>query len=261
MSVGHDSPSVTGTAVRLGVVGATVSLQVVVLWWALASPGTLPSGGNVAVIGLAVVSAAVLAVDARATRQEATASWWRPDWRQWALGGLFPGPNAGVFLGYLLRRHEAATAQEPSGYWKPSLVAGVVLTTVGSVLTNTVFDPQALSPLGAVVLVAVLVAVGFTFVAAFYDIQYVALAREAAGQQWFADGYHWLAPVGFPIPGRIFFLAIYVFRRRLLLGRIAQDRDIDSLPTGVGTDDKDTGTDTDDSDGPATLPVGGDDRA
>lgn len=235
---------------RLAAIGAFAALQAVLLAWALARPDTVPPGADLSILLLTVVVAAVFALDARRTAaREGGDSWWRPDWRQWAVAGLFPGANAGVFLGYLLRRREAARADEPSGYWKRPLVLGVVATTLGSLASRQYFDPAALSPPGAVVLVGVLVLVGFTFVAAYYDLQYVSLARSAAGDEWLADGIYWLAVLGFPIPGRVFFLAIYVFRRRLMLGRVADGADIETLPTGVGPsdaagDDEDTAEET-----------------
>lgn len=246
-----------GAWARLSALGGLLAIQAVLLAWALASPETMPPGADLAILALAVVAALLLALDARRTGGSGE-SWWRPDWRQWAVAGLFPGANVGVFLGYLLRRREVARADEPSGYWKLPLVVGVVATTLGSLASQRYLDPGALSPVGAVVLVGVLVLVGFTFVAAYYDIRYVALARSAADEDWLADGIYWLVVLGFPIPGRVFFLAIYVFRRRMTLGRIASGEDIESLPTGVGSPDADGGSEgsTDDAaDGQPTLPT------
>jgi len=241
--------------VLLPALGGLLAVQTVLLAWALASPESLPAGADIAVVPLAVTTAVIFGIHARRRATRDDDSWWRPDWRQWAVAGVFPGANAGVLLGYLLRRREVGRAAEPSGYWKRPLVFGVVFTTVGSLVTRQYFDPGSLSPLGALVLVAVLVAVGFTLVAAYYDIQYVALAREAAGREWLADGLHWLIPLGFPIPGRIFFLAIYVFRRRVMLGRLAEDGHIEHLPTVVTDDDGDGEDSSDDGTDPAILPI------
>lgn len=252
-------PEVTRPWTRLAALGGLLALQTVLLAWALASPETLPGGSDLAIVGLGVVSAGLFALDARWS--STGESWWRPDWRQWALAGLFPGANLGIFAGYLLRHYEATHADEPSGYWKRPLVAGVIVTTLGSLASRRYFDPNALSPVGAVVVVGVLVVVGFTFVAAYYDIQYVSLARTAAEEPLLADGIYWLVVLGFPIPGRVFFLAIYVFRRRMMLGRLAGTENIESLPTGVaqnGTDGNGEGNGDpaeDSSDEQPTLPV------
>lgn len=175
----------------------------------------------------------LLALEARATSRRRMESWWRPDWIRWGVGSVLPGANVGVFLAYLLRTRQVHRRDEPSGYWKRPLVAGVVVVTIWHTVSTAA---QSIPPVvEAASLVGVLAVVGFTVVAAYYDIQYVALSRETAGRDWFASGHYWLLPLGVPFPGRVFFLAIYVFRRRIMLGRVAADGDIESLPTGVGS--------------------------
>ena len=225
----------TGTRARLAAIGTVLGVQSGLLGWALARPGTLPSGASAGIVGLAVLSAVLLGVEARSAGRREEEPWWHPDWPRWALGSVLPGPNAGVFLAYLLRRREAARADAPSGHWKLPLVAGVLVVTarfVGSTVFPGTGDP---SPERAALLVMVLGVVGFTAVAAYYDLQYVTLALSTADRDWFVDGHHWLAPLSVPFPGRVFFLALYLFRRRVLLGRVAgPDQDIERLPTGVG---------------------------
>ncbi len=241
-----------GTPARLIALGGLLALQAALLGWALASPETMPPGAQPAVVALALVSALLLALDARARSHRDTGSWWRPDWIRWGAGSVLPGANAGVFLAYLLRTRQVRRRSEPTGYWKRPLVAGVVVVTLWHVVSAA---PQSIPPaVEATILVGVLAVVGFTVVAAYYDIQYVALSREVAGRDWLVGGHYWLLPLGVPFPGRVFFLAIYVFRRRIMLGRIASGADVESLPTGVGATDADgDGEDTDG--GQPTLPT------
>jgi len=247
----------TGTKARVAAIGTVLAVQSVLLGWALARPGTLPSGASAWIVGLAVVSALLLGLEARSAGRREEGTWWRPDWPRWALGSVLPGPNAGVFLAYLFRRREAVRADAPSGRWKLPLVTGVLVVTARFVASTTLpatatgTGTGTPSPAGAALLVVVLGVVGFTAVAAYYDLQYVTLALSAAGRDWFADGHHWLAPLSVPFPGRVFFLALYLFRRRVLLGRVAdREQDIERLPTGVGRTEA-----SDDGDKPATLPV------
>ncbi len=224
-----------GSRVRLTALGGVLTLQSGLFVWALASPGTLPARADVGVVVLAVVSALLLAVEVRQSGGDRSA-WWRPDWRQWIVLGVFPVLNTGVFLGYLLRRREAARASQPSGHWKRPAMVGVTVVVIGKYALNIAFQPSDLSDPGAVVVVSVMVAVGFTFVSVYYDIQYVSLALSHAGRDWFLDGYHWLAPLGFPVPGQVVFLPLYLFRRGVLLGRVADTgQDVERLPTGVGS--------------------------
>ncbi len=238
---------------RLTAIAGLLALQAVLLAWALASPETMPPGTQPAVVALAVVSALLLALDARARFHRESGSWWRPDWIRWGVGSVLPGPNAGVFLAYLLRGRQVRRRNEPTGYWKRPLVAGVVVVTLWHVVSTA---SQSIPPVvEAAILVGVLAVVGFTVVAAYYDIQYVALSREVAGRDWLVGGHYWLLPLGVPFPGRVFFLAIYVFRRRVMLGRIADGGDIEHLPTVVAADDDDGERPGDDGDDPAKLPI------
>jgi hypothetical protein len=241
----------TGTKTWIAAIGAVLAVQSVLLGWALARPGTLPWGTSAGVVGLAALSALLLGYEARSAGRREEVTWWRPDWPRWALGSVLPGPNAGVFLAYLLRRREAVRADAPSGRWKLPLVAGVLVVTARFVVSTILPGTGTSSPARAALLVVVLGVVGFTAVAAYYDLQYVTLALSAAGRDWFAGGHHWLAPLSVPFPGRVFFLALYLFRRRVLLGRVADgEQDIERLPTGVGPTEA-----SDDRDEPATLPV------
>lgn len=230
-----DSPRrMVGTRVRLAVLGGLLAAQSGTFVWALGRPETLPRAANGGVVVLAVLSASLFALEVRRFRG-ATDSWWRPDWRQWIVLGVFPVLNAGLFVAYLLRRRNAVRADQPSGYWKRPVMAGVVAVVVGKYTLNVAFQLEDLSVGGALLVVSVMMAVGFTFLSVYYDIQYVSLALSNAGRDWFLDGYHWLAPLGFPIPGQVVFLPLYLFRRGTLLGRVAgSGADIEHLATGVG---------------------------
>ena len=223
-----------GTKARLTTLGAALSAQSVLLGWALVRPGTLPSGAGAGIVVLAALSAVLLGAEARSTGRREQATWWRPDWPRWALGSLLPGPNAGVFLAFLLRRRESVRAEAPSGRWKLPLVAGVLVVTARLVVSTLLPGSGDPSPAMGAVLVVVLWVVGFSTVAAYYDLQYVTLALSAAGQDWLVDGHHWLVPLSVPFPGRVLFLALYLFRRRVLLGRVADDGDVEHLLTDVG---------------------------
>lgn len=218
--------------------GGALVLQSVVLVWAAIAPDTVPGAARPATFMFSLVAAAGLYRTIRDRDPDPAASWWRPDWRLWAVGMLFPVANLGVWVAYVLRTREAAASDRPTGRWKYPVLVGVLTSAVGTAIVRVAAPDTPTESFAGIVGLVALAAVGFTAVAAYYDTRYVTQVIETAGFGWLFNGYHWVVGLGVLIPTNLVFSLVYLYRRRSLLNRAARGSpSIDELAAGEATDD------------------------
>ena len=204
---------------RLQVALLAVVVQTLLLVWVV-SGGSVPDVGRVVVVGLSVVVASMLGLDAKAM-QDTDRTWWRPRRPAWALGGALAGANVGIVLAYTRRRLESHEASEPTGRWRTPAVVGAVLAGLTTALFQSL-DTGSPGVVEAVVLVTAGNAIGFALVAVYYDSRYVTGKLDDTGHGWLFRGYHWPVLCVVIVPANVLFVVLYLWRRQTLLQRAAK---------------------------------------
>lgn len=219
--------------------GGVVVLQTVLLYWVAAAPSTIFLGTRAVVLLLSLVAAFVVVRAVRRREPGADDSWWRPDWRYWLLGMIFPVSNLGVWGAFALRVREVTDSDRPTDQWKYPTVLGAVVSAVGTATIQSTTGGEVGGALISLIAIVSLVAVGFTLVAAYYDTRYVGTVIGNAGSGWLFNGFHWVVLLGAFIPSNFILSFLYLLRRRMLLNRAERgDRSIEQLAAGdPGPDD------------------------
>lgn len=185
-------------------------------------PETAPESLTFGIVLASGIAAIGLGYDA--TRVDQSGTWWNPRAWVWAFAMLPFALNLGFALAYLVRRIESGEHDVPWGKWIRLVVAGAVLTGMGTV-SFIALERVATLPTTVVefLRLATLVALGTTIVAAYYDVTYVNAVLEILDERWMLNGLYWVPLVSILSPPiNVLFAALYVVRRRRLLNGVEE---------------------------------------